>query len=209
MRLRDGVYTFDLDWPDMPEPLSVHVVETGEATVLFGAGDESTAEELAGVAADHDPDAVVVEHGDGDHFGGVAALREAVDPEVAAPAGDRDRLAEAGVAADSWLEPGREYRGVETIAAPGHTPGNLAYRVGGVLVAGDTVVGSDSAFAAGDVGEGPLATIDADYSEDDGQVRESVGNLPTDVEVVLVTHGSNVTDDGGAAVERLQRELGV
>lgn len=207
MQLRETVHTYDLEWPDMPEPLSVHVVDTGEATVLFGGGDESTAAGIVEVAADHDPDVVVVEHGDGDHFGGVAALREAVDPEVAAPAGDRDRLAEAGVAADRWLDPDSEYRGVETIAAPGHTPGNLAYRIGDVLVAGDTVVGSDSAFAADDVGAGPLATIRADYSEDDRRARESVGNLPTDVEVVLVTHGSNVTEGGGEAIERLQREL--
>lgn len=209
MELRDGVHTFDLEWPGMPEPLSVHVVETDGATVLFGAGDGSTADELVEVATDRGVDAVVVEHGDPDHYEGVPRLRETLDVTVAVPEGDAPTLRDAGVHPDVELEPDTAYWGVRTIDAPGHTPGNMAYRYDGVLVAGDTVVGSDSAFAAEDVGAGPLSVITADYNADDRQARASVSRLLEHAfDAVLVTHGSNVPEGGHAAVETLAGELG-
>jgi len=212
MQVRPGVYTYDLDWEydGVEEPLSVHVVEADRGTVLFGGGDEAVAEALVGVAEDHAVDAVVIEHGDVDHYGGVPALRRAVDPEVAAPAGDVAQLDDAGIAVDVGLEPGVPYRGVEPIATPGHTPDNMAYRYGDVLIAGDTVVGSDSAFAADDPWTGPLAAITASFSHDDDRARRSVAELlDHEFDAVLVSHGSNVPEDGPAAVRTAVADLGL
>ena len=210
MEIRPGVHTYGLSWT-YDEPLGVHVIETSDSTVLFGAGAEETAQELTQIATDHDVDAVVVEHGDVDHFGAVPALRAAVaDIEVAVPAGDAVFLENAGIEADHALDPDETYRGIRTIAAPGHTPDNMAYLVTeeDVLVAGDTVVGSDSTFAADRDWSGDLATIAAEYNADDELARESVRALTgDDFDVVLVSHGTNVTEGGRQAVETLVADL--
>lgn len=207
MQVRPDVHTYDLDWR-FDEPLSVHVLDTDEGPVLFGAGDESCADAVADVARDHGVRSVVVEHGDGDHYGGVPRLREAVAPEVAAPAGDAPALREAGVEPDRLLEPGDRYRGALAVAVPGHTPGNLAYLWEDVLVAGDTVAGVDSTFAAAGDWSGPLAVLGPDYNADDARARESVRNLlDHDFETVLVSHGANVEAGGREAVETLVADL--
>lgn len=210
MQVRPGVDTYDLEW-DYDEPLSVHVVETDEGTVLFGGGDESTADALVDVARDHDVDAVVVEHGDGDHYGGVPRLREALgsDLEVAVPAGDAGFLEDAGIEPDRRLSDGDRVFGVRAISVPGHTPDNMAYLHGDVLIAGDTVAGADSIFAAEGEWSGPLAAMTADYNADDARARGSVETLGGfDFDVVLVTHGSNVVEDGDEAVRALIADLG-
>lgn len=207
MEVRDGIFAYGLDW-QYDEPLWVHVIERTMGTVLFGGGDESAADELVEIARDHGVDAVVVEHGDGDHFGAVPALREALDVEVAVPAGDADALREAGVEVDRELTADDTYYGAECIAVPGHTPDNMAYLLEDVLVAGDTVAGSDSMFAAEGEWSGPLAPMTADFNHDDEQARRSISTLlDHEFEVVLVTHGSSVAEDGHGAVETLVEEL--
>lgn len=209
MQVRPGVDTYDLAW-NRGEPLSVHVVETAEGSVLFGAGDAYTAEELVQIARRHEVDGVVVEHGDVDHYEGVPALREALGEfEVAVPAGDARFLEEVGIEPDQLIEDGDRFYGITAIAAPGHTPGNMAYRHDGVLVAGDTMAGVDSQYAAPGDWSGPLVPMTPDYNADDAQARESIaGLLEHDFDVVLVTHGSNVLDGGDAAVQSLVDELG-
>lgn len=207
MQLRTGVHTFDLEW-DYDEPLSVHILDTTDSTVLFGAGDESTADDLVDIAREHGVDAVVVEHGDVDHYGGVPALRDALDVPVAVPAGDATFLEDAGIDPDVRLDAGETYRGIETIPAPGHTPDNMAYLYGDVLVAGDTVAGADSMFAAAGDWSGPLAPMTPEYSADDEQARGSIRRLlDYEFDLVLVTHGSNVREDGRRAVETLVADL--
>jgi len=207
MQIRPTVKTFDISW-NYEEPLSVHVVETGEDIILFGTGTADAGPDVADVATDHDVNAVVVEHGDPDHFAGVPAVREALESvEVAAPAADLSFLEEADIDADVGLEVGDMYHGIEVIAAPGHTPDNMAYRSGDVLIAGDTVVGSDSRFTSA-TWSGPLGVIDAEYNADDGQARESAANLrDVEVDVVLVTHGSHVVEDGRVVLETLAADL--
>ena len=210
MQVRPGVDTYDLVW-NRGEPLSVHVVETDDGTVLFGAGDEYTAEELIGIVHDYGVDAVVVEHGDGDHYAGVPALRDALGPdlEVAVPSGDATFLEEAGIEADVLLEDGDEFYGVRAISVPGHTPDNMAYLFDGVLIAGDTVADADSQYAAPGDWSGPLAVMTPDYNADDGAARENVARLREyDFDVVLVTHGANVLEGGREAVETLLGDLG-
>lgn len=209
MQIRPDIHAYDIEW-GYDEPLGVQVIETDAATVLFGAGTEATAQAVTDIATDHGIDVVVVEHGDGDHFGGVPALREAIsDLEVAVPAGDAQFLEEAGIDVDRPLDAGETYWGIETIPAPGHTPDNTAYLYEDVLVAGDTVVGAESIFAAAGDWSGAFAPCTPDYNADDAQTRESIGTLAEyDFEAVLVSHGENVTADGRAEIDRLLADLG-
>lgn len=207
MDIGDGFHAYGLEW-QYDEPLWVHVAERADATLLFGGGDESAADELADVARDHGVDLVVVEHGDGDHYGGVPALRDALDVEVAVPAGDASFLREAGIEPDRELTDGEDLHGFECISAPGHTPDNMAYLADGTLVAGDTVGGSDSAFAAEGSWSGPLAPMTADFNADDEEARRSVRRLTEyDFDRVLVAHGSSVLEGGHDAVETLVDDL--
>lgn len=98
--------------------------------------------------------------------------------------------------------------GVETRTFPGHTPGNMAFRVGDVLVAGDTVVGRDSAFVGADTGTGPLALIADEYSTDRELARECARALAQlEADVLLVTHGANVEHGATLALTTLGKEL--
>ena len=208
MKIRPGVFSYELAW-QYDEPLGVQVIETDQTAVLFGAGDESAADAVCDIATDHGVDNLIVEHGDIDHYGGVPALREAIeDLEVATPAGDVPFLGEAGIEVDRPLEAGERYWGVKTISTPGHTPDNMSYLYEDTLVAGDTVTGADSLFAAAGEWSGPLAAITADYNADEEQARNSVSELiGYEFEIVLVTHGTNVTEDGSEAIETLVADL--
>jgi glyoxylase-like metal-dependent hydrolase (beta-lactamase superfamily II) len=207
----EGVERFRFAWPAYGEPLAVHVLDRETATVLFGTGAPGMSDGIVRLAAAHDVDAAVVEHAHDDHYGGAAALAE-TGVEIAAPAGDCAALEAADVPVDRPLAPGDEPWGVRVLDCPGHTPGNAAFLADGVLIAGDTVVGRDSTFAAADSGLGPLAVIDAAYSEDDARARESaaaLADLDGEVRAVLVAHGSSVTDPGRAAgaLDTLAAEL--
>lgn len=210
MDVTDQVYTYDLPWSygGYDEPLSVHVVETDAATVLFGTGTADTAEDLLETIAGHDVDIALVEHGDIDHYGGVPSLREELDIEVAVPAGDADFLETAGIEADHLLDAGEEYWGIETISAPGHTPDNMAYLHEDVLVAGDTVCGSDSPFRAEGDWPGQLAPLAPELNNDDSLTLRSISNLlEADFEIVLTSHGQNALSEGYPEVAKLVEAL--
>lgn len=210
MDVTDRVHTYDLPWSygGYNEPLSVHVVDTGEATILFGTGTEATADDLIANVSDHDVDIALVEHGDIDHYGGVPRLREEWDVEVAVPAGDADFLATAGIEADHLLEAREEYWGMQTISAPGHTPDNMAYLYDDVLVAGDTVCGENSPFSAEGDWPGTLAPLAAELNNDDSLTLRSISNLlEYEFDIVLTSHGQNVLGEGYAAVEQLVEAL--
>lgn len=210
MDIRDGVYAYDLPWGwgDVEEALSVAVVETDEATVLFGTGDDSTADDLRPLVEAHDVDVAVAEHGDIDHFGGIPALDEAFDLTVAIPAGDTQFLDDAGVHYDVEMQAGETYWGFETVGVPGHTPDNMAYLYEDVLLAGDAVCGSDSAFAMDGDWPGALAPLADDFNYDTPQTLESVSLLTGyGVEIVLTAHGQNVLENGEDELEMLAQAI--
>lgn len=214
MDIRPDVFAYKLDWPKCAkyvgeqEPIWVHVVETSDATALFGTGDETTIDQLLPIARRHDVDRVVVEHGDPDHWEGVPFLRDEMDVEVSVPAGDSARLIEAGIEPDRRLEGGRTYWGIETISAPGHTPDNMAFLYEDVLVAGDTVLGADSVYTVDHDYSGRLGVITPDWNSDDDRMRQSVRDLLAfDFESVLVTHGTSVHEGGHDECERLVSDL--
>lgn len=214
MEVRPDVHAYELDWPKCTryageeEPIWVHVVETQDATVLLGTGDETTIDELLPIVRSHDVDEVIVEHGDPDHWEGVPFLREELEVEVACPAGDATRLLEAGIEPDRRLEGGQTYWGIETISAPGHTPDNMAFRYEDVLIAGDTVLGADSVYCVEFDYSGELGVITPDWNTDDEQMRQSVRDLiEYEFEFVLVTHGTSVHEGGHEQVELLVSDL--
>lgn len=207
MKVRPGVHTFDLEW-NRGEPLSVHVVETDEGTILFGSGDDTTAQQVVAIAREYAVDAVIVEHGDVDHYRGVPVLRSEFDLEVAVPEGDAGFLLDEDIEPDHRLTDGEVYRGVLAIELPGHTPGNMAFLYEGVLIAGDTVAGVDSQYAAAGEWRGPLTVMDRDHNAMDQRAREAIRQLAEyEIEAVLVTHGSNVLDGGGEAIHTLIQDL--
>jgi glyoxylase-like metal-dependent hydrolase (beta-lactamase superfamily II) len=214
MEVNPDVYAYELDWPKCTkyagaqEPLWVHVIETGEASVLFGTGDETTKDELLPIARDHDVDQVVVEHGDPDHWEGVPFLRDELDVQVSIPAGDAERMIEAGIQPDKRLEAGQTYWGIETLAAPGHTPDNMGYLYEDALVAGDIVFGVDSVYTLEYEYSGELGIVTPDWNSDDDAMRQSVRDLAAvDFDCVLVTHGSSVHSGGHEEWEKLVADL--
>jgi glyoxylase-like metal-dependent hydrolase (beta-lactamase superfamily II) len=208
MELVPGVYTYEIEWT-YDEPLGVHVIETDHATILFGAGTEDTADEISDIATTHNIDAVIVEHGDPDHYGGVPILRDTiVDLDVAVPANDATVLEEANITPDLQIEADNSYWGIQAISTPGHTRGNMSYIYDNVLVAGDTIVGSDSSFAADDGWSGPFAVMTSSFNADDDQTRESVSVVREyDFEIVLISHGTNVTENAQDAVNTVITDL--
>lgn len=205
MRVREDVQTFGVPWPEYDEILSVTVVETPSATVLFGGGIEETADRLVEIATSCDVDVVVIEHGDFDHYDAIPDLRSSLDLEVAVPRLDAPDVRNAGIRPDIFLSDGRTYWDtIQAIRVPGHTAGNMAFLHRDVLIAGDTVCGSDSVFAANDDWPGKLGIIVPQYNLDDELARRNVcGLLCYPFRSVLVAHGSDVLDDGMSAVESL------
>jgi len=207
VRLRDHVYAYELDW-NYDEPLGVHVLELPTATLLFGAGTAGTAGQLVEELEGHEVDAVVVEHGHPDHFGGVPALRETLGLEVAAPQGDLPLLREAGIEVDHPLRPGESYMGITPIGVPGHTRGNMSFHGDDLIVTGDTVVGSDSLFAGEGNWSGKLAVISDDFNDDTERLVEHLPDLLNhSFDTLLLSHGSNVLHDGQQAMLRLLEDL--
>jgi len=207
MEIRDAVTTYDVDW-QYDEPMSVHVVDVTETTVLIGGGATASDDEIVEIATEHGVEVVIGEHGDPDHMNAIPAIRETMDVTVAVPSGDAHSFEAAGIEPDRLLHGGATYWGIRTISAPGHTPDNMAFLVGDVLIAGDTVVGIDSIHTADEDWSGPLAVTPPSYNPDDEQMRASVERLAHyDFEVVLCSHGEHVLDDGHAAVETLVDDL--
>jgi glyoxylase-like metal-dependent hydrolase (beta-lactamase superfamily II) len=220
--LRDGVHRIDLPRPDLPayltaspdEPIGCHVVE-GEETALFGTGYALSTDELLDSLADlGGVDTVVVEHQDTDHYGALPGVVERFDPEVVVPDGDHAFLQRtyADLDADRLVTDGDEVAGFRAVTVRGHTYANMAFadESRGLLVAGDTVVGSDSDIAPAERWSGPLAPPAERFNLDTERARSNLVALAgLGVEDVLLTHGEDVLGDGRDAIDRLLGDLGL
>lgn len=209
----------DMPRPDIPahltaspdEPIGCHLIEG----TLFGTGyGFSAAEMVQQVDARGGLDRVVVEHADSDHYGALPQLVDRFDPEIVVPHEDQGFLPRAyyGIEADRLLEDGDEVAGFRAISIPGHTPGNASFadEDAGILVAGDSVVRSDSDIAAEGEWSGALAPVADVFNRDTAASRSNLDALAgIDVEAVLLTHGADLTSGGTAAIDALLGDLGL
>jgi glyoxylase-like metal-dependent hydrolase (beta-lactamase superfamily II) len=171
------------------------VVDTGVAGSAF---DIERGLEAAGVdwgAVGH----VILTHKHDDHIGSVAAVLERA--AAATPyAGEADIAVIGAPRSVTAVADDDRVFGLQIVATPGHTPGHISVLdpAGGVLVAGDALVG-----AGGGV-EGP----DRRFTDDMATAHESVRKLARlTFSTVLFGHGDPVEGDAGAAVAALAERL--
>jgi glyoxylase-like metal-dependent hydrolase (beta-lactamase superfamily II) len=172
------------------------VVDTGVAGSAPDIGDALTA---AGVGWDGVGD-VIVTHLHPDHQGSLAEVL-ALAPSATAYAGAADI---GGIASPRPLVAvgdGDEVFGLQIVATPGHTAGHICVldAAGGLLVAGDALVGAEG----GGVG-GP----NPEFTPDLATAHDSVRKLAMlDFETVVFGHGEPVEGGAAAAVAALAATL--
>lgn len=143
---------------------------------------------------------VIFTHNHPDHIGSARAILEATEAE--AHAGEGDHVSIVGPRPVSPVSDGQDIFGLRIITTPGHTPGHISVLdpVGGVLVAGDALVGRGDG--------GGVAGPDAAYTQDMATAEESVRKLAGyTFDTVLFGHGDPVEQDAARLVEELAARL--
>ena len=152
-----------------------------------------------------EPNLVLLTHGDFDHFGGAAAVRDEFGAPIAAPAAERPLLTgevsrrwfvrmmirsvcrgrlPKPPTVDRWFADGETVAGLEAIGTPGHTPGHTAFRFGKTLIAGDALI-------TGERFRPPVPT----FCFDNDQVRRSIEKLAVlDFDLAVSGHGPGAPD---------------
>jgi len=190
----DGVYTVQFDH------VRVFVLEDrpeGQTTLIDTAFPEDGTElvdvlnaEFGGV------DRVLVTHGDEGHFGGTPAVVDAFDPELLVPGGARGFHDALDLDVDAHVSDGDLLDGgLRIIQVPGHTVATTGVLLEdtSVFIAGDILEGSDRrGLPAGYLV--PPAEQFNDLSHADAE-RNLVKLFEHDIETVLVSHGSHVSED--------------
>lgn len=202
----------------------VHVIETlancslltDDRLVLVDTSVDTEAVEVLAYLREHgyrptDVAHIVVTHTHPDHVGGLAALKEGTDAEVAAhrlEAGYVAKtasypgrpLAHAACPVDVLLEDGDVYQELRVIHTPGHTPGNIALldEARGLLIAGDTVRNDGGRL-------GPMPDI---YNLDPGEHRDSIRKVAElDFEALIVGHGPPLRSGAAARLRKAAAKL--
>lgn len=218
----DNIYRIDvprseqIGWlPETDESISCHVFD-GDQKVLFGTGygvfADTVLEQLEKIDG---IDVVVVEHGDADHYGGVAYLNEHYEElTIAMPSEDAPVLKKVynDVTADIELTHDSVYWGWRALKVPGHTAGNMAFldESRSLLVVGDTFVNSNSEIAASGDWSGSFAPIDPIYNMRDEDARRNLEKLiDYEFEVALITHGEDILEDARIEFDKLLDDLGL
>jgi glyoxylase-like metal-dependent hydrolase (beta-lactamase superfamily II) len=150
--------------------------------------------EAVGVA----PDRLVVTHGDGDHIGGFDGVVDAFDVETWVP---EQTTAETDHDPDHRYGDGDEIGRFTAVHVPGHEPDNhaLVDEAAGVAVLGDALSGADQRGLP----RGHFHLPPAVYTQDLNLAEESLERLlDYEFEAGLVFHGSSVTTDASAKIDR-------
>jgi len=198
----DGVFQLDAGG----KLVNVFYVQA-KVPVLVDAGGPQQAEALVEelLADEAEPKLVLLTHGDFDHFGGAAAVREEFGAAIVAPAAERPLLTgeierrlyvrlmirsacrgrlPKPPEIDRWIEPGEVVEGIEAIPTPGHTPGHTAFRFGRTLIAGDALI-------TGERFRPPVPM----FCFDNEAVRRSIEKLAgLDFDVAVSGHGPETRD---------------
>ncbi|MFC6954145.1 MBL fold metallo-hydrolase [Halorubellus litoreus] len=188
--------------------LAYMIVSNGEAMVVDPL--RAFANEYAAAADDQDASLVhaVDTHVHADHVSGVTAVADATDATALVPRG----AAERGYEGDAdYVDAGDELHvgdvAVEAVALPGHTTEMLGFRIGDVLLTGDTIF-TDS-VARPDLEEGDEGARDAA-----SQLYDTIEDIAEFDDDVLVAPGhtsetASPRDDGtyAATLGELRKRL--
>lgn len=175
------------------------LVRSGEAAVVDtgvegSEGDITAALATAGVGW-ADVGSVILTHRHPDHVGSVPAVLERAT-EATPYAGVEDIPAITSPRSITAVSDGDTVFGLDVVATPGHTAGHISVLdpVGGLLVAGDALNGSDG----GIIGPNPQFTDDMDVA------LRSVDKLAElEFETAVFGHGDPVTSGAAAQVRAL------
>ncbi|MBW3604634.1 MAG: MBL fold metallo-hydrolase [Actinobacteria bacterium] len=173
------------------------VVDTGVDGSAADIEQALTALGLGWYAVDH----VIFTHDHPDHIGSSTAVLEAA-PDAQAYAGEADILSITSPRPIMPVGDGDEVFGLQIVETPGHTPGHISVldRAGGVLVAGDALVGAADG--------GQVAGPDAAFTADMAMAVSSVRKLAAlEFDTVLFGHGNPVEEGAGEQVDALAERL--
>jgi len=180
------------------------VVRDGEAAIVDTgvAGSEGDIEEALTELeiAWSDVGHVIVTHRHPDHIGSAPAVLERAS-EATAYAGPGDAEAIDAPEAVTVVSDGDHVFGLRVVATPGHTAGHISLldEAGGLLVAGDALVGADG---------GTVSAPDPQFTEDMARAHESIRKLAgLTFTTVVFGHGEPVSSAADAAVAELVARL--
>lgn len=197
--LADGVHDITCRTEESGKRYRVFLFTDGTPT-LFDAGFAETAESVfEGIeAVGVEPERLVITHGDGDHIGGFDAIVDRYDPETWVP-----EQTDPGTDHD----PDRRYGDgdrigrFEAVSVPGHEPDNHALidEDVGIAVLGDAVSGADQRGLPAGYFHLPPGVYSKDLNEAETNLQRL---LEYEFEIGLVYHGSSVTENAGAKLDR-------
>ena len=192
--IADGIHAIEFDH------IRVFVLEDRpeDTVTLVDAAFPDDGEELADVLeAEFDGlDRILVTHGDEGHFGGVPALVDRFDPELAVPAGAKGFYEALDVEPDvEFIDEDLLAGGIRAIEIPGHTVATTAFFLEDdrTLIAGDALEGSDRRGLPPGYLVPPAEQFN-DYSHAAAE-RNLVKLFEYDIETVLVHHGTSIDED--------------
>ncbi|MFA7297985.1 MAG: MBL fold metallo-hydrolase [Dehalococcoidia bacterium] len=164
VRPRDGGAALVIDAPE------------GSEAVLEALGDLTVA-------------GILITHQHRDHWAGLDLLREATDADVhVGPEPRRGEFARDASVVRSGDRIAVGGANIEVIETPGHTPGSVCFRLGGVVFTGDTLFPG---------GPGRTASNGA-LIEEIASIRTGLYTLPAET-LVLPGHGGTTTIDASRA----------
>lgn len=172
------------------------VVYLSDHDVLVDTGPASEWDALGEfLDAQGGPDAVFLSHAHGDHVGNAERVVEEYDPQVYVPANEPFEDTDLENASVTEVDHGDELAdGVHVVEVPGHTQGICALHLPGkeTLLGTDVLDGSDRRGLP----PGYLLPPPGQYNWDSGAAETNLERLlDLDFDTVVVTHGTNVTED--------------
>lgn len=174
------------------------------SVTLVDTGFERTADELVETLQEEvgTVDRVILTHDGGDHYGGLDRVVDAFDPTLCASPAESTLLDAIDHEPDVAFEDGDVLDGgIEVIQVPGHSPAPsaLLLRDSETLISGDALDGADRRGLP----EGYLLPPPETFNHDHAAAERNLADLlDYEFDTVLVFHGSHVTEDAKAKLER-------